>query len=441
MNPEFRRQVWLHVSAERLVATPVILALIFVLVGVLDNWNEQTLAGWALALAAAISGWLGVVAAVESFAAESRARTWDWQRLSGVGPWRLVWGKLLGATLPAHYGALCAYAVFLFVGGLGPAGSRQLVLVPLCFTGGLLMQSIGMLIAAWSVVSQRPQASPATSHLLGAAASFSLMVPILFSAERRSGYPAETSLIQWYELQVPLAVFQSASMFVLFCWCVLASYRLVRDQLDGPLAPWGTPVFSMFIAGYAAGFVVSPLVKHVHGLSARLLAGQAAAAAIAYALCLGATMGRVELTRWLLALRGDKRSAWVHTPAWIAGLLPSVPFGILVAATSGIRAERGELAPAMGIVLALLTLRDAGLLLALRLRGGPLASDAWCFVFCACLHVVAPMIAVGLEVPRLRSVLSLDPKGGWTAVWIVICEILLIVQWIRMAWSRPARAI
>src|SRR6185312_4131289 len=36
---------------------------------------------------------------------EVRARTWDWQRLSTLGPWQMTWGKLVGATALGWYGA------------------------------------------------------------------------------------------------------------------------------------------------------------------------------------------------------------------------------------------------------------------------------------------------------------------------------------------------
>ena len=48
----------------------------------------------------------GTRSAALSVVAEIRERTWDSQKLSSIGPWTMVWGKLFGATAANWFGAL-----------------------------------------------------------------------------------------------------------------------------------------------------------------------------------------------------------------------------------------------------------------------------------------------------------------------------------------------
>lgn len=106
--------------------------------------------------------------------------------------------------------------------------------------------------------------------------------------------------------------------------------------------------------------------------------------------------------------------------------------------TATVTEESGS-AAAISSALALIVVRDAGLLLALRLRGGPLASDAWVLVFAACVHVILPAIGVQTEAKLFTLFFSVRPQQGWLAVPVLICEILLVVQWLRSLWQQKLR--
>ena len=98
MNPEFRRNLWLELSTHRLLAAPLVIALITALIvaasprDALDNLSRAAAAGFA----AMVLLW-GTQLAGASVVEEARDRTWDAQRMSAIGPWTMTWGKLLGA--------------------------------------------------------------------------------------------------------------------------------------------------------------------------------------------------------------------------------------------------------------------------------------------------------------------------------------------------------
>ena len=138
--------------------------------------------------------------------------------------------------------------------------------------------------------------------------------------------------------------------------------------------------------------------------------------------------------------RRDLRSAWRETPAWIACLALSLVGGIVTASWAGILDDPPGPAAALCVVLPLIVLRDAGLLLALRLRGGTLASYGWLLVFCISLHGFAPWVAAGFGADEARQFFSVDPSQGWYGVPVMICETLLVAAWLRLVWRGPRRA-
>jgi hypothetical protein len=392
-------------------------------------------------LASLISGLLGGATAIESLASEARNRTWDWQRLSGLGAWSITWAKLLGSTLHAHYAAGLAYAVYVATVFAHEAQPRPnpLVIVLLGFALGALVQSAGMLIATWQLVSQRAQSSQAASYVLGAGAS-GLMLLVLLGQSEPSLHHTDSHTVHWYGWLTSTTTFALASVLTFLAWSVFGNYRLLRHELEDRSAPLAALGFPIFLACYLAGVVTPPFGAGIHGIvTARLLTAEGAIAGFAYLMCVAATMRRVDFARWTLGLRTNPRLAWDRTPAWIASTVMSLVTAVAIAVWIGATTEDSGNAAAISVVLALIVLRDAGLLVALRVRGGALASDGWLVVFVGCLHGFLPWIADGIGAKELRQFLSVDPTQGWHAVPVLICEILLVVQWVRKSWMRRPR--
>src|SRR6185503_1115996 len=93
VNPELRRNLWLELTLHRMLALPVALALLFMLVGALNENPREPLAVAAATLFVAFALWGGVHCA-DAVSGEARGRTWDGQRMSSIEPWAMTWGKL-----------------------------------------------------------------------------------------------------------------------------------------------------------------------------------------------------------------------------------------------------------------------------------------------------------------------------------------------------------
>ena len=109
MNPEFRRQLWLHFSPLRLAVLPLLQLVTFAAIFFsFPNRTAQAVATTGIAMFVLLVLLMGTFAAGASVMDEITERTWDQQRMSAMQPWGMAWGKLAGSTLYAWYGgAVC----------------------------------------------------------------------------------------------------------------------------------------------------------------------------------------------------------------------------------------------------------------------------------------------------------------------------------------------
>ena len=134
LNPEFRRYLWLEISPQRLIAMPAILGAIFFLLW-LGGRPELALGEWSLGVYLLLVLLWGPRLAASAVVSEVRARTWDWQRMSAVGPWQMTWGKLFGSTIFVWYGGSICLVVFvsdLILSGRGAQLPRMIFLALAC---------------------------------------------------------------------------------------------------------------------------------------------------------------------------------------------------------------------------------------------------------------------------------------------------------------------
>ena len=83
-NPEFKRNVWLELSTQRLILMPAVLGVIAALIIFLTQADdaEQTLLIAFSAIGLVLVGGWGSLAVANSINSEVAERTWDQQRLS-----------------------------------------------------------------------------------------------------------------------------------------------------------------------------------------------------------------------------------------------------------------------------------------------------------------------------------------------------------------------
>jgi hypothetical protein len=180
-NPEFRRNLWLELTPQRLVVMPLVLAAIFVVVYL----GEEGVARWSRGVAgygglatsaqaiylALVLLWGGRQAA-GAVTDEIRDRTWDGQRLSALGSWSMAWGKLFGSTVFSWYGALLALAVYAASASTQsppPVVTREVIVL---LAEGLLCQATALLASLLYLRHKAPTRKPnaVLFHIAGLAA-------------------------------------------------------------------------------------------------------------------------------------------------------------------------------------------------------------------------------------------------------------------------------
>ena len=116
-NAEFAKNVWLEISTQRLLAMPAIIFLIILLIFM--NVSSTTDANSTLKYVS-IGGFVflgmlwGIKSASNSILDEYNEKTWDWQKMSIIGAWKLTVGKLFGSTIYNWYSALICLVIYLF---------------------------------------------------------------------------------------------------------------------------------------------------------------------------------------------------------------------------------------------------------------------------------------------------------------------------------------
>ena len=115
-NPEFKKNIWLEISTQRLIMMPLIILMVVLLASLStmgDTYNKLTNICY-FGLVIILLLW-GSKVAFSNIIQEYNDRTWDWQRMSILTPKQLMVGKLIGAPIYNWYGALiCLFLVFIF---------------------------------------------------------------------------------------------------------------------------------------------------------------------------------------------------------------------------------------------------------------------------------------------------------------------------------------
>ena len=252
MNPELQRNLWLEATPFRLVLIAGLVLLAFAAVSVAPR-GFGTTSGVALGLYWFFAVLWGTRSAALSVVAEIRERTWDSQKLSSIGPWEMVWGKLFGATAANWFGALLCLPFILLPAAryAGPASA---------LTYGVILLTLGVFAQAVSLLSSLVMIRRNTGNWrldtflcqvagIGAAFTYySLWSSV--SAFERSG----TTMLTWWGHDFSLGQFHLVSLLVFLGWALVGCWRAMRAELRFANGPYVWLAYLLYSAIYSAGF-------------------------------------------------------------------------------------------------------------------------------------------------------------------------------------------
>jgi len=432
MNPEFRRNLWLELSMHRLVAMPAVLLLVLALFYAVSGNSAANTATVAAAFAGALLGIWGSRNAVECVAEEVRARTWDGQRMSAIGPWAMTWGKLLGATAFAWYGGLMAIAALLLI---APADwSRSpLRLAALLVASGLLLQAVSCL--GGLAVARKGYARR------GASGGWALVLILFVFGPGMLGLFSESSRpVEWWGGRYAFDGFLLGSVSVFAAWAVFGVYRTMAAELQVRTLPWAFAAFILFLSAYVAGFWVHDGAIALGARNALLIWGLLVAGSLTYVQLFSESTGVVVFRHVQVRLeRREWRRALEELPCWPVGLALTGLFALAGAALLDLPAREGgtlhELLGRAPLALFLLLLRDSAIFLVFAFARQPRRAEAAVVFYLVMLYGVVPGLLSAADLDALAHlvlppVLSHPGKAvAIAAVQAAIACALVVWRW------------
>jgi len=321
-NPEFIKNIRLQLNPVKLVLMPMILGMIFFVVYLLNADSnepvEHTMQVTSLILLGLVVFIWGTKMAVESLAGEFNERTWDSQRMTAIGPWNLVWGKLFGSTLYAWYGGLLCLLLFAVATFSTPDPSRYLELLLFLLFAGIFVQSILLAFILTEFAKNRDLGKLSLSSYSVVGLLFLFFLPSF----AMGAYDAHGT-VRWYSIELhPMRMLLSSALF--FClWGVLGFYRAMRKELQFDTGPWVWTLFVLSLMLYASGFVINnDRISFMQLLFSALYTSFFIGTASCYLMALAEPKSIVDI-RWLVdkARQGKRLEVFAKLPAWFMSLL------------------------------------------------------------------------------------------------------------------------
>lgn len=431
LNPEFIRNLWLEFSLQRLLFWPLLqlLLLLLILMGT-DFSLKRELGHFFLALFALITGIWGSKQATASVFDEVLGRTWDWQRMSGLSPWSMTWGKLFGASLYAWYGGL----IFLLtaIAALILDGQAQdWKWLGVIFSMVLLSQALGLLLSLLYVRSRPLEHSRVSSSI------YLLVLIGLFMLGGKLAEDGEQGL-SWYLWSWDVLDFALLSILLFWLWAVLGAYRVMRRELSHSARPWVWLAFLGFVIIYLGGLVEQ-------GLSAWLMLAYLCAHVAALLAILVEPKDAVQLRGLMARLAaGDLSRALLLTPSWLVSLLLAVIalLGLYLSPGLGLVFIGLQAYPAafMASLLLLFLLRDLAIFLSLSLSAEARRAEAMGLIYLLVLYSLLPTLIQTLGLDGM--LVFLHPRVDQSYLWALIGPLsgmLLAMALLWRQWRRLGR--
>ncbi len=438
MNPEFRRNLWLELGPQRIIAMPVVLALIFLLIhaSITVGIEARTVLSRSAALGFVLIAivW-GSRQASESVPLEVASRTWDWQRMSGLPPWTMTWGKLFGSTIYAWYGGLLCLMVFAATAGDLPPIQR-IQYVGLMLFAALLAHGVGLLSGLLLVRSRRDRESAPqrrTPVYVVVVLGMLVLMPVLLERHRH--------LLQWFGFDARDLYFVLGSVILFAGWAVAGAHRLMRAELQYRNGPWVWMGFVLFLMIYVSGFVPEKV-------GVRLLLCYMLGLALTLFTAFTDPRDPVALRRLGRTLReGDWARAGELMPQWLLTLLLSGGVGVALLLTpsegcEGLLCRAGSRTWLLEVLLVLFLLRDLGILWLVSLGGRRRRPELAAAIYLLVLYWIVPGLLS--KVGSMVWTAPFWPNAELPAQWALLgacigpllVGILLIRRW-RLARVAP----
>lgn len=451
INPELQRNFWLELSPNRLLVTFAIVCGLLYLGWLFDDKQAAGVAQVAYWVFAVMCVILGPRQASESLTQELANHTWDGQRMSGLGPWSMVWGKLFGGTAFSWSMGLFALLVYLLA---EPERDVAFANAWVMVLSALAAQSLALMLTLIIVAKGERSGGRMVglSQLVGVIVGLVLLSTLVSDNESGNSVPA----LMWWGHFLTRHTMVLWSTLVFFAWSLVANYRLMGQELQVRQGPLAWLVFHAFLIVWLLGFLES---------GGREGQGIVLAFLVSITLALLAVFidpkNRLSMRTGIHAIgQGDVLRIWKNTPGWLVSALLAIVFSLL---TMQLPQDQGVKAPMMVVdsflgtnlgsntfapAVMLFVLRDLSLVLLANLQapaGSPGAqrADLTAIIWLAVLYWLLPaLITLSGNTGLLVLFVPANAQGladGWVLLppfleWVLVLW-LLVRAW-RRNWAQ-----
>lgn len=314
LNPELQRNLWLECTPLRLVAAPLLGALVLLLIiagG--GGWQSDVFETAHAILLIAVAFW-GARVSADAVAGEIRDRTWDQQRISGLGPMAMTAGKVFGA--PSYVWvivALClaAQALALLHYGDGWISGSETAFGFASGWGAMLAEIAGALFTFCTAFflsllalngQDRARSFDVTLFQFAAVAAGVTLIAVV-----SANHYATDHIAVWWGLRLGALPAVTLSLLVFALWAFYGGYHQMRRafamRTNG--LPW--IAFLVFLGVFAAGWA----------LELKGFAALYAVAAAGYAAVLLEPHRAPVYRHWGRTLAQGRASALLKAPSWV----------------------------------------------------------------------------------------------------------------------------
>jgi hypothetical protein len=449
-NPELAKNLWTEFSPQRLIAMPAIIGLITLLL--FTNFDDEVSA-WKTIHYVSLSGFIllgmlwGVKSAADSILDEYNEKTWDWQKMSIIGPWRLAIGKLFGSTSYNWYGAMICWALFVTSSFYTEQPYTELKIAVLLILSMISVHGL-MLIISLQMIRKADGRTKIKSNRI-----FIIGIVLISTASRFFGLSylddGSDSPLSWYNvIKNPTDI---AILNTLFYggWILAALYRSMRAELQFSDKPiwWFAFIFSnlMFQYGFIIGIEKFTLIT---GFSLSLGILFLETITLVYFLALTEAKDIVNFRYLVQSLRNNNMDGFLRqVPLWLITLPISFLLGlaaVLLFTVMPVTDSTKELYAdfsiknSLSLILALIAIygfviRDLGVLLLLNFSSRPKRADAAMIIYLLLAYVLFPMLTkdlpiIGLFYPNVQGNLFL-------MVAIPLVEMSIVLFFLNKRWQ------
>ena len=443
-NAEFIRNLWLHISPARLIGAVAVIGLVMAVIFLAADskpWEGVAIIA-STALTFVLILW-GATAARATVKDEIRSNTWNQQRMSGLTPWQMTWGKLFGGTAYVWLISVVVLALWAVARIITSEALDLHALVLTWIAGGIAVHAVAMIAAIGFRTADGSRVEEIPVGVM-------IVVILIFSQSAVPFLLVQNQGSAWHGIDLTQPQATLLLIAPLAVWAVVGAHRSMQREMQETLLPWALPLALLSFGFLFAGFM------ETHGVSEAILLGLIVTFALTAAFAWAAFFVEpqsVTTTRecWRLLRTGRIREALLRMGA--AGVLLAMLCALGVMCAIGVAtritleplalalpapdASRKllTLAPVIFIWIVIVAVRDFLVAHALQAmsRSGTRAMGAFA-VYVAVMYFAVPMLLASVDKSTRDLWIPTSTSASATCLIGAIASLAVVLLLSRKTW-------